>query len=375
MRVVHLMKGSACVYGAERVLLAELAELRAQGVDARFVMLQEARLGEQSDVLGQAVEALGLPVARVPVESVFSRRVVADLRRVLEEERPAVVHSHGYKADVIGLLACRLAKLPIVGEVSGWLFPKEDYKVRFYEWLDVQALKRMDRVIVLADHYRRMTLRMGIGREQLRLIPSGVDPASLRARAGRAELRQRLGLPVGVPTVGMLTRLSPEKGVDIFLRAVALVAPAVPRMRAVIFGTGPEEETLRGLAAELGIEQWVVWAGYVDEAMDALLALDVVAQTSRTEALPQTLMEAMVMERPVVVTAVGGCPELVVDGRTGFVSPSMDPETIAARILCLLTRPELRRQMGVEGARRIDERYTLRKWAQDTIQLYEEFRH
>jgi glycosyltransferase involved in cell wall biosynthesis len=116
----------------------------------------------------------------------------------------------------------------------------------------------------------------------------------------------------------------------------------------------------------------VIWAGYCGEAMDALRALDVLVMTSRIEALPQTLMEAMVMGRPAVVTPVGGCPELVVDGETGFVSPTLEPEAIAGRICHLVERPEQAREMGERGAARMEAGYTMEDWARRTIALYEE---
>ncbi|MCC6748120.1 MAG: glycosyltransferase [Deltaproteobacteria bacterium] len=372
MRVLHLMRGSEEVYGAERVIFAELEKLRLAGVDARFLMLQESRLGEAGDLMGKLLEEMGVPVVRVPVDKAISTRAVTDLRRAIEREAPQVVHTHGYKGDVYGLLACRLAKVPVVGEIHGWLFPRDDYVIRFYEWLDVQALKRMDAVIVLADHYRRMILRMGFQSQRIKLIPSGVDVPALKAKVGQADLRQRLGIAADRPVIGMLTRLSHEKGVDLFLRAFALVRRRHPRAVGVVFGDGPERQALAQLAAELELGPTeLVWAGYCAEAMDALCALDVVAQTSRTEALPQALMEAMVMERPVVVTAVGGCPELVQEGETGYVVPSSDPETIAARLCHLIEHPDLALRMGRSGAARIAEGYTMQHWVERTLRVYE----
>jgi glycosyltransferase involved in cell wall biosynthesis len=370
MRVIHVMRESEEIYGAERVILAELAKQRADGLDAQFLMLEETRIEGRPDKMGKAVTALGVPLIRVPVHSQISWGMIRDVRDRLRGANADVIHTHGYKGDFIGLLGGRLAKIPVVGEVSGWLFPKRDLQIRFYEWLDVQTLKRMDRILVLSDHYRRLTMRMGMG-WKVRLVPSGVDIEGLRARAGKADLRARLGLAPGTPLVGMLSRLSLEKGVDLFVEAMAYVARRLPDARGVVFGTGPEEARLKEQARRLGLEQHLIWAGYCAEAMDALLSLDVVALTSRFEALPQTLMEAMVMKRPAVVTPVGGCPELVLDGETGIVTPNHDPERIASAFCHLLSKPELARQMGERGARRIEENYTMDHWSRRTLAVYE----
>jgi glycosyltransferase involved in cell wall biosynthesis len=372
MRVLHVMRGSEEIYGAERVVLAELAKLRALGIDAKLLLLHELRHGAAADTLAVAAEERGIPVIRVPAHSQLSLQMLQAVRRAIVAESPALLHCHGYKGDFIGLAAGRLARLPLVGEISGWLFPTSNARIRLYEWIDAQALKRMERAVVLSDYYRRMCLRMGFDAARLRLIPSGLDLPRLRAAAGKVDIRARLGLEPGTPTVGMLTRLSREKGVDLFLQAMAFVVRRIPRAKGIIFGTGPELARLQELAAGLGVTNSVIWAGYCSEAMDALRALDVLAMTSRIEALPQTLMEAMVMARPAVVTPVGGCPELVADGETGFVAPSLDPEVIASRVCHLLERPELARAMGERGAARIEAGYTMDHWAERTIELYEE---
>lgn len=374
MRVVHLMRGSDEIYGAERVIFAELVKLKERGVDVRFLMLLETRLGQNRDLMGQMVEQLEIPVVRVPVSLPFSPGMVWQVRKALRVIKPDVVHTHGYKGDFVGLASCKIfPRIPVVGEVSGWLFPENDRVIRFYEWLDAQALKQMDAVIALAEYYREMMIGMGFSPRTLHVIPSGVEPAELRARASKLDLRQRLGLAQDTPTVGMLTRLSEEKRVDLFIRAMAQVVRAHPQARGVIFGEGEsaERERLERLVAELGIGESIIWAGYVEHAMDALLALDVLAQTSRIEALPQTLMEAMVMRRPVVTTAVGGCPELVQHGETGLVVPSGDQDALARAITRLLDDPALARTMGEAGADRIDAEYSMDRWADRTIRLYE----
>jgi glycosyltransferase involved in cell wall biosynthesis len=375
LRVAHVMRSDPQVYGMQRVLLTELVEQRARGVDASYLVLHEQRMGaEEADQMSGLCAVQGVPVIEVPVQGRFSLAEIRDVQRALEQAEIDVVHTHGYKGDVYGLLAARSARLPVVGEVHGWLFPDpvKQPLIRFYEWLDAQVLKRMDRAIALSHHYRRMLLRMGFSAERLRLVPSGIDAAEVRARSRGIDLRARLGIPPESPTVGMLSRLSHEKGVDLFVQAMAAVVRSHPEVRAVVFGSGPLEEELRGLAGRLGLEQHLTWAGYVDASADALRALDVVAQTSRIEALPQVLMEAMIMERPTVVTPVGGCPELVKSGQTGYVVPGHEPELIAAAIKRLLVNRELARRMGRAGAERIAKEYSMDLWFRRTSALYEE---
>lgn len=371
MRVLHLMRSSENIFGAERVLLAELTALRAHEVDARFLIIQETRQGTAGDMMAQAAQELSVPVIRLPVSGQFSIDMIKRLKDVIVEQSPQIIHTHGYKADVLGLAAARLAHIPVVGEISGWLFLKQRPLIRFYEWMDVQALKQMDRTIVLADYYRRLIRHMGFRAERIRVIPSGIDQAKLCLQAGKIIFRQSLNVPDYTPTVGMLTRLSFEKGVDVFLRCMRYVLRLYPSAQGIIFGNGPELPKLTEAAQQMGIEKNIIWAGYVQESVDALLALDVVVQSSRIEALPQTLMEAMALGKPVVTTEVGGCPELVVDQETGFVVPTFDEEALASRICYLFAHPDLARKFGQAGAKRIEEKYSMQQWAKQMIRVYQ----
>lgn len=370
------MRGSEYIYGAERVVVAELIKLREVGIDAHFLMLKETRLGSDSDVLGDLIASHDIPITYVSVSGRISLRMILDLRRALLDLNPAVVHTHGLKGDVLGLAACKLARIPVVGEVSGWLFPKDDLTIRFYEWLDAQALKRMDAAIVLSEHYRKMLLKMKYPPGRVRLIYSGIDIEGLRAKVGRVDLRKQLGIDPDRPTVGMLTRLSPEKGVDIFLRAMARVVRHHPEVQGVIYGEagpdGNEDEKLKLLARDLELEDHIIWAGFVEHAMDALLSLDILAQTSLTEGLPQTVMEGLLMERPVVATPAGGSAELVLHDETGYLTQGFEPAPVAELICRMLDDPETARKLAKNGVRHIEDTFSMDRWAERTIALYRE---
>jgi glycosyltransferase involved in cell wall biosynthesis len=155
------------------------------------------------------------------------------------------------------------------------------------------------------------------------------------------------------PTVGFLGRLDPQKGVDVLLRALS----GLPGAAAVIVGNGSQRHRLAHLAEELGLSQRVVMTGHRQEARSMLPTFDVVAVPSRWEAFGLVTVEAMLAERPVVASAVGGIPEVVADRETGFLVPPEDPDALADALRKLLADPDLRARMGRRGREIALERY------------------
>jgi glycosyltransferase involved in cell wall biosynthesis len=172
--------------------------------------------------------------------------------------------------------------------------------------------------------------------------------------------------------VGIVARLSPEKGVDIALRVHQAVVKARPGARLVILGEGPERKALGALAKQLGITDSVTWMGYQQDPSSLYRAMDVLLISSRSEGLPQVALEAMAHGLPVVATSVGGLPEVVEDGRTGFLATQGDVAGLAAHVLRLLAHPDLRTRLGDYGRSLLDARFSLAAKVDALALLYRE---
>jgi glycosyltransferase involved in cell wall biosynthesis len=375
LRIVHLLQSASRVYGAERCALLELETLRRRGHDARAVIVHEARLGPEEGALQAALEARGVPVERVEAAGPASPGLLLRLGAALRRGRPQLVHSHGLKTDVLGFLVSRPLRLPFLVEVHGWLRPENDRRVRLYEALDRQVLRRCEGAIVLSRDYEAELRALGV---RPHLLPSGIDidgPDGLRGRAGRRDLRGELGLPPGARVAGIVARLSPEKGHGDFLRALAAARPALDGAGAplygLVIGDGPLRAALEEEAARLGLAERVRFAGYVAEVADAYRALDLLVSCSRYEGLPLCLMEAMAMGRPVLSMATGGCADIVADGETGRLVPRGDGAALAAALGALLADPGALRRMGEAGLARARARYSLDAWAAGAEAVYE----
>ena len=201
------------------------------------------------------------------------------------------------------------------------------------------------------------------------VIPNGIDLARLREAASAAPRDARAAATLRVGCVGRLERV---KGVEYFLRAVALLVAQRPDARYVVAGSGSCERELKALAAELGLAGLVEFAGYVDSAPSLLASLDVVVVPSLSEASGLTAMEAMAVGVPVVASFVGGLPEVIESGESGLLVPPADAEALARAVARLLDNPELSRRLAAEARRRADQRFGVERMVSAYLAVYEE---
>ena len=185
-------------------------------------------------------------------------------------------------------------------------------------------------------------------------------------------LREELGIPEGSTVIGTLARLDRQKVLDDMLRATALVREQCSNVTLLIAGDGPLHADLRALARELRIEDSVHFLGWRTDVQRVLSCIDVYCLSSLWEALPFALLEAMAMSRPIVATSVDGVPEIVVDGKTGFLASPREPRVLAEGLVKLVRDPELRERMGAAGRRRAQAIFSVDNMVANYAELFRE---
>ena len=201
------------------------------------------------------------------------------------------------------------------------------------------------------------------------MIPNGIATQAPPPRA-TDETRALLGIAEGVPLVGMVARLAPRKGIPDFMRAARVVADGLPSTEFVVVGDGPLRGEAESLCRDLKMEDRVQFLGEMESARDLVAALDVLVLPSVSEGSPILAMEAMVLGKPVVATAVGGVPELVADGETGILVEPRDPEAVGRAVLSLLGQAERAREMGERGRRHAALHFDVRQMLEKTEAVY-----
>lgn len=277
------------------------------------------------------LEAAEIPVTRVVVGDRSYVREYRSLSAIVTRFKPAVIHTHGYREDVIGGVVARAHGVPAVSTVHG--FTGGGRRNRLNERIQRFALRRANAVVAVSRPLVDLLSRAGVPREKISFVPNGFAPP--RDTMTRAAARRILGLADTVVVAGWVGRLSREKGADVMLDALSQSDTA---WRLSVIGEGQERDRLREQATELGIADRIQWHGAVPNAGALMPAFDAFALSSRTEGTPIALFEAMHANVPIVATQVGGVPD-VVTSRHALLVPPEDPGAIAEALAELRGEP------------------------------------
>jgi glycosyltransferase involved in cell wall biosynthesis len=365
MRIVHLT-ASALLGGPERQMLGLAAALPADYVST-FLSFSE---GGRCRRFLAAARTAGFDAAELRSDTPHLWPAVRELNAVLRGNRADVLVTHGYKSNLLGRPAARQAGVPIVSVSRGWT--GENLKVRCYEAIDRFHLRFMDRVVCVSAGQARKARAAGVPAGRVRVIRNGArlgafaDPEP----AGRESLRQLAGGPG--PVVLAAGRLSPEKGFRLLVEAASVIRRAVPTVRLVVCGEGALRPNLERQIRRLGLAGVVRLAGHRSDLDTMLPWADLAVLPSYTEGLPNVALEAAAAGVPVVATAVGGTPEVVVDGQTGYLVPPGDADRLAERIIDLVREPARAAAFGQAARQRMRDHFSFQAQARDYEAMFAE---
>jgi len=328
---------------------------------------------KEPGALAGDVEAAGVQVVALRSGTRQAGSALVRLTRLMRRFRPHVVTMNGFNAEVLGRAAATVAGVP--ARVV-WKHNCGDLRRR----LRARALDRL--LDPATDYYFGVAFgqvpylvnELALRGDKIRIIRNGVDPAAYArpAEDRRREVAASLGIAPGDRVVGILAVLRPEKDHATFLRAGRRVIDRMPQARLLVVGDGPRRADSERLAAELGLGDRVIFAGMRSDVADVLGVIDVIVLSSFTiECFPFSILEAMSAGVPAVCTAIGGLPELIEDGVTGYLVAPRDPAGLAEGILRVLEPEGHSREMGAAARRRLEERFTLERSVRETERVLE----
>ena len=378
IRVLHIIT-RMIVGGAQENTLLSVVGLDAMP-EYDVTLVSGIDKGKEGELLSQARETTHLVVLPEMGRSINPFSDLAafwKLYRLIKRGRYHIVHTHSSKAGVLGRFAAWLARTPIiVHTLHSLVF--HDYQpwlVNRSWWLAKKACAPMtDFFISVSDIISEKAIAAGIApREKFRTIYSGMElDWFLNAKFDTEAVRREFGIPLDAPVVGKIARLFPLKGHDQLLDAAPAIVKRVPNVRFFLIGDGVLLEHLQERAKGYGILENFVFAGLIDRTRipEMISPMDVVVHTSLREGLARVLPQSLAMGKPCVSFDIDGAPEVVIDGKTGYLVKAFDSETLADRVARLLEDEDLRREFGENGRRRVDPDFRAEKMVADISEVY-----
>lgn len=367
MRLVHLT-ASTHFGGPERQMLG-LAEHLPEEINSSFLSFAEG--GRCTDFL-QVARQRGFDALELRHDTPRLLACIEEITRTLQERSASLLFCHGYKSNLLGRIAARRAGIPAVAVSRGWT--SADWKVRVYEMLDRFHLRFMDHVVCVSQGQARKVLKCGVPEARITVIRNSSRTADF-ARFDPEIRRELLAQFHGDEPVNQIViaagRLSPEKGFSVLIDAAATFINHYPQTGLLIYGDGPERELLQRRIQELNLQSRVLLPGFCHHLDRVLPAADLLVLPSFTEGLPNVVLEASAAGIPVVATAVGGTPEAVRDGETGYLVPAGHVAQLAQRIQDLLADSTLRQRIGQAGREFVLQEFSFQSQAAGYLELLE----
>jgi len=364
MKVLHIIS-SGGMYGAEAVIL-NLSRSLNEG--PHYSMLGVFSNSSNPNLqLHEAALKEGIESHLIPCNGQIDRTAITSIRELAVRTGADIIHAHGYKADIYVYLGLRRSRIPLVSTCHTWY--DNNLLTSLYGAADRFVLRKYARVVAVSDEVKQRLLKSGVRSTEIHLVRNGIELGPF----DNAVPSLRAGLPSDrTPIVGLVGRLAWEKGVDIFLRAAACVLGEFPNARFVVVGEGPDKDKLEQLVDELNIRGNVSMLGRRDDMPSVYASLDVMVSSSRQEGLPIAILEGMASSLPLVATAVGEVPTVVLDGHTGVLVPANNLDSLTAEILKLLRDPAVRTRLGIAARQRVEEGYSAARMTTDYLCVYAE---
>jgi glycosyltransferase involved in cell wall biosynthesis len=358
--------------GPDKTILLSAARHNRAQVEVVVVYIRDVR--DHEFRIADKARGFGLTFYELEERSKLDLRVLRALREIIVRHDINLIHAHDYKTDLFAYLLRRWLgrrRFTLLSTAHAWVML--GLRGAFYRRLDLWLMRRFDHLIAVSHATRNEMVAAGVPPQLISVIHNAIDTEEWARGCIRPTLREELGIPHDSLVLGYVGRIMPEKDLDTWLRAAAVVARQYPEAQFVLVGEGRDASTLsqlQRLATDLGIAERVYFPGYRAQLLPVYAAFDLFVLTSRREGLPNSVLEAMAMSLPVVATDVAGTKELVLHEQTGFVLPQGDVAGLAQAMTTLAGHAQLRQAMGLAGRKRVEQEFSFTGRLQRIEALY-----
>lgn len=365
--ILHTRVVSGSGGGPEKTILQSPAYVAAHGMRCAAAYIHPD--GDDGiDSIKQRADKLDAPLWTIPEKGAFDPRTFRALLNLCRRENVAVWHGHDYKSNLLGLLIQRFYPMKLVTTAHGWT--NENVRTRVYYRVDNHCLPRYDQVIAVSPKLQQHCRGLGIDENRLHYIPNAIDTGDYRKLFNKQRIRWELGVPADQFIIGVVGRLSMEKGVDRAIDLINQLQYRYPNVRLHLVGDGPLREDLQQQVIKDETNGRVRFWGWQRDARRYYEAMDMLLLPSHSEGLPNVVLEAMAMNVPVAATNVGGVGELLDQGRCGVILDNADTTHWADHIEPLIVSQPRREELARRARKRVEEHYSFAQRMQRVIDVY-----
>lgn len=328
--------------------------------------LQIVSLGANDENL---IKDIIVPVTNLKMDCIWKLSFWLDFFRLinfLSKRKPSIVHTYLNTSNVFGVLAAKIAHVPII------ISSRRDlgqFRSGIIGFLERFTARLSDKVVCVSEAARKHCVeREGIPAHKTEVIYNGVEVSNfLKLKADDRKLTTEDSYVVGI--IATMDRV--EKGHREFIEAASLVLKVISSIEFLLIGDGPLRNSLQSIVHSLQLDEKIKFLGKRNDIAELLLTMDISVNASYSEGMSNTILESMAVGVPVVATAVDGNLETVIDGQTGILVPVKEPKAMAQEIIKILSDKELAKQMGHNARKLVEEKFTLEQMVQNYIELYD----
>jgi glycosyltransferase involved in cell wall biosynthesis len=378
LRVVHVIT-RLIVGGAQENTVASVLGLhRKPGISVHLISgPTEGSEGSLEPCFREAPELLSTASSLVrPIHPWKDVRALSELRRQISQRKPHLVHTHSGKAGILGRMAARRAKVPlIVHTIHGPSFGRFQGAVAnaIFKQAERSVGRYTDHFISVADAMTRQYLEAGIGRpRQFTRILSGFELEPFLQARNDPAMRASLGLKENDFVVAKIARLTELKGHEDLFQVAKGTIEKCPQLKLLLIGDGPLRPKFEQVVRALGLERHVIFTGLIEPSRVASLigVADCLVHLSMREGLPRALPQALAAGKPVISYDCDGAAEVCLDGKTGFLARSGDIAKVGRHLVQFAGNPDLRRQLGEAGKEFVREQFGVNRMVDAIYELY-----
>jgi len=354
-------------YGAEMWILALAKNLDPKNVSCHLAITREWE-GQDIEVFNR-FQSLGLETHQIKMCGRFDPRVIPKLSRLIKDKKIDIIHTHGYKSDILGLIGARIAGIKAVATPHGFENTL-DRKLQFFIRLGCMALRHFDRVAPLSEELQSDMQAIKVNPNRTRLIMNGVDLEEIESE------REKSSSPMypdrHEKRIGYVGQMAHRKNVDDLIKTFDLLYRNHKNIRLILIGDGPQRPELETKARSLDSSSKIEFLGYRNDRLMLLREMDLFCMTSSLEGIPRCMMEAMAMEVPVAAYNIPGVNKLLIPEKTGLMAEFGHVEDLKKCWERLLFDGKLSAQIAQRGRKHVVDNFSGKRMAEEYTRLYRE---